>query len=51
MTHFAFLQALWFPLLEAMMSPQRKIKDVGEKHYVEGNNLRVDTSEKVMLIL
>ncbi|XP_064597923.1 vacuolar protein sorting-associated protein 8 homolog [Liolophura sinensis] len=28
-------EALWFPLLEAMMSPQRKIKDVAEKRYVD----------------
>ncbi|KAK7507486.1 hypothetical protein BaRGS_00001421 [Batillaria attramentaria] len=28
-------EALWFPLLEAIMAPQRKLKDIGDKNYLD----------------
>lgn len=30
------LQSLWFPLLETVMSPQRKLKDLNNKQIQEG---------------
>ena len=34
-----FCQALWFPLLETMMSAQKKVKEVEDKRHVEGKRL------------
>lgn len=28
-------QALWFPLLEAIMAPQRKLKETADKKYLD----------------
>ena len=31
-------ESLWFPLLETMMAPQQRLKDIVDKKYLEGKN-------------
>ena len=43
------LQAMWFPLLESMMTPQRKLKDVEDKDIIGGGFLFVFIKSRILL--